>query len=128
MVNDGAMVTAIEQHGELLRELAVHISREATATDPDWIEAFFDFRLDTPECGVDRTILRTKSARKGILPPTEMTQVRDCLWQLRDSVPGGMWYGLFVLVDRDGNVDVKYDHYPDCIETFAEDEKAHRPF
>jgi hypothetical protein len=62
------------------------------------------------------------------VPSIQLSQIADCLWDLRDQIPGGEWFGILVQIDRAGNVDVKYDHNPDCIETFMDDEDSHRPF
>lgn len=120
----------VEQQSELLEELAKFLFSEASSMDSAWEEVFFDFRIDDPKsgCGLGRTILRTSDRRFGITPSIQLTQIRDCLWELRDRVPGGDWFGLSLRVDKACNIDVKYNHDPDCIESFFDDEKAHRPF
>ena len=34
----------------------------------------------------------------------------------RDGLPGGQWFGLFVIVRSNGKVEIKYDYDPDCID------------
>jgi hypothetical protein len=54
--NRRPMKTALEQHAALLQELAEALYRDVSEADSAWTSAYFDFRLDTPGCGLDRTI------------------------------------------------------------------------
>ena len=122
------MKTAIELQSELLKEMAERIFLAANAADSNWVEAYFDYRLDTPDCGIGRAILRTELSRRDFDPPMEVSQALDCLLELRDKVPGGGWFGLFIHVTRNGSVDVRYDHNYDCIDSFSDDIKSQNPF
>lgn len=121
-------MSAIEKHSELLQEFTQQMYREVTSAEPNWVEAYYDFRLECTGTGLDRFILRDANSSKALIPSQELTQVRDCLQHLREKTPGGRWFGLFIHLDSKGNVDVKYDHNPDCIDTFFDDLKSHRPF
>lgn len=122
------MTTRLEEHSKLLRQFAELFFQSVSQALPAWEEAYFDFRLGSSECGLDRAIVRSQNTRIGIDLPVELFEIQDGLLELRNQIPGGDWYGLFVHIDRQGNVDVKYDHNSACIETFADDERLQRPF
>lgn len=119
--------SALEQQGESLKRMASVLSRAATVELPGWNELFFDVRFDGGT-SVERMVIRKDKKRVDIYAPNEVSQYRDRLWTLRKKLPNGDWYGLFMHIDSEGSVEVKYDYDPQCVSTFFEDEDNHRPF
>jgi hypothetical protein len=123
------MVLQVEQIGRLLTEMASLIASATSTQLPDWFEVFFDQREDGDTgSGISRTIAKSDSSRKWIDIPVSVIGLYGDLLDLRDTAGTGHWYGLFIHIKRTGEVNVKYDYNPDCIETFDDDEENHVPF
>lgn len=123
-----AKKTAIEQQTELLHQMAAALSDAATEQMPGWDELYYDVRYDSSDCGLARTIVRRGEEREQIKTPGEIGECRVRLRSLRKKLLDGYWYGLFIYVNSQGAVDVKFNNDANCIDTFSEDEKNHRPF
>ncbi|MBN8626301.1 MAG: hypothetical protein J0M17_12510 [Planctomycetes bacterium] len=111
---------------QLLNRFAELLAHTADAVG-DWEEIFHDIRRER-DCSLDRTILLYAGTRQLIRLPTNAVEVQTRLLQLNELANDREWYGLSIHINNVGHCDVQYNFDPNCIETFAADEKAHRPF
>lgn len=118
----------LEHQGRVLQEMAREVVAAADSTAKDWEEIYWDHRQDGDSgSGTERIVARTPTGRVWIPGNVNVYNPRDTLLDLR-SPSTGYWYGIFIHIKRSGEVDVKYDYDPDCIETFFDDEDNHVPF
>jgi hypothetical protein len=115
----------LSAHGELLSELAVRLVDTANDNGP-WDELYYDMRCDA-DCSVERFIVRHGEQRAMLRLSPEGRKVREDLWHLRNQMPKHRWFGLFVRIIPNGEVEVSYSHDQECIETLADDEANRRP-
>ena len=118
--------SSIALQGRLISELAALLVQTADAAG-EWEELFYDIRY-VDDCALKRLVLRDATSRRIVHVHGEAGETQAKLWQLRNRRGSDKWFGLSILINRSGQCDVKYDYNANCIEAFARDEKAHRPF
>lgn len=119
------MSTALEQQGVLLKKIARAIFAEVNDTfgRGSWTTAVLDIRVPSDGGGamsMTRVRLGTAVQRLNLKSTGESTFP---LLGLRTDLPGGPWFGMAVIVRRNGNVKVRYDYAPDYLDGILEDDR-----
>lgn len=118
--------TPLALQGQLLDRLTQLLAASANELSR-WDEIFYDVRY-VDDCALERTVVRDGANRIPIHALEEVCDIRDTLWDLRNEIPNNQWFGLLIRITNEGKCDVRFNYDPNCIDTFAADEKAHKPF
>lgn len=119
----------MDQISTVTQKMADRLVTAVSSEVPDWSEIFHDYREDG-ESGfaLYRTVVRQTSERVWAEEPADFLNLQEELIEIRPAAGPDRWYGLSIHIQRGGEVDVKFDYDPDCIESFDDDELNQRPF